>query len=640
MSDPQPLTQPGEDAGWPAFLRSRVDDQLDAARASRGALLDRPDGDPGVLASWNDVQLHLRNAFAASALLAEVHPDVAVREAAEAGLQAAYALATDLMLDATVHDRLASLQGADLGALPAGADRVLEHALRDFRRSGVDRDEPTRTRLRRLQERQTELGQAFARHIRDGKRRTAVPASALAGLPDDWVADHPADGDGQVWLTSDYPDTMPFLTFSRDAEARRAVLRGHFDVGWPDNDAVLGELLASRREQAQLLGYADWPSFDAEPKMIEGGDAVAAFIERITRAADESGRRDLQRLRERAARDGEDGPIDSSSWRYWSEVLRREEHDVDAQQVRRYFAFDRVRRGLLDVTARLFGVEWVDVPDAAAWHQDVATHDVLLGGERIGRIHLDLHPREGKYNHAAMFDLAPGVRDRQLAEGALVCNFPRGLMEHSDVVTLFHEFGHLMHHVLAGRHPWVGFSGVATEWDFVEAPSQMLEEWAWDPAVLATFATDQDGEPVPADLVRRMKAAEDFGRGFLARQQMFYAAVSYRFHLEVPDDLTSRLHELAAEYNLIRLPEGVHFHCGFSHLEGYTSSYYTYMWSLVIAKDLFSAFDPDDLLATDVARRYRDRLIAPGGSRDAADLVEDFLGRPYDAHAFEEWLAG
>ena len=189
----------------------------------------------------------------------------------------------------------------------------------------------------------------------------------------------------------------------------------------------------------------------------------------------------------------------------------------------------------------------------------------------------------------------PGVRDVQLPEGVLVCNFPRGLMSHQDVVTLFHEFGHLMHHVLAGRHRWVRFAGVATEWDFVEAPSQMLEEWAWDAEVLASFATDESGEPIPADLVARMRAADEFGKGYLAGAQMFYAAVSYRLHLERPADIGARVRELWAAYNLIApLPEG-RFFTAFGHLGGYSSAYYTYMWSLVIAKDLFGAFDPDDL---------------------------------------------
>jgi thimet oligopeptidase len=287
----------------------------------------------------------------------------------------------------------------------------------------------------------------------------------------------------------------------------------------------------------------------------------------------------------------------------------------------------------------LFGLayEQVDVP---AWHPEVTSYDVRLAdtGELLGRIHLDLHPRARKYNHAAQFTLVNGVRDRQLAEGALVCNFPRGLMDHDDVVTLFHEFGHLVHHVLAGRHEWARFSGVATEWDFVEAPSQMLEEWAWDASVLQGFATDSDGEPIPTELVVRMRAAEEFGKAFLTRTQMAYAAISYWFHQDRPADQTARLRELFDRYALVRMVPDTHFHAGFGHLEEYTSGYYTYAWSLVIAKDLFSAFDPDDLLATAVARRYRDTVLAPGGSNDAAQLVQDFLGRPYDDRAFRAWL--
>jgi thimet oligopeptidase len=267
---------------------------------------------------------------------------------------------------------------------------------------------------------------------------------------------------------------------------------------------------------------------------------------------------------------------------------------------------------------------------------------VRLAGEAIGRIHLDLHPRANKFNHAAMFTLANGVAGRQQAEGVLVCNFPRGLMEHRDVVTLFHEFGHLVHHVLGGGQRWARFSGVATEWDFVEAPSQLLEEWAWDATVLAGFATDDSGTPIPADLVGRMRKAEDFARGFQARTQMFYAALSYDFHQQPPADgaaLTTRSRELQAAYSMVTPLPDSHFHTSFGHLDGYSSGYYTYMWSLVIAKDLFSAFDRDDMLDTEVAARYRDRILAQGGRKDAADLVEDFLGRPFGFDSFAEWLS-
>ncbi|MBA3265579.1 MAG: peptidase M3, partial [Nocardioidaceae bacterium] len=373
-------------------------------------------------------------------------------------------------------------------------------------------------------------------------------------------------------------------------------------------------------------------------KMIGSGDAIADFIERITEAAERPGRRDRDILLERMRQDRPDATqIDRADSTYYAELVRRERFRVDAQEVRTYFDFSKVRQGLLDVTGRLFGVRYTLV-DAPAWHSDVTAYDVDLQGELLGRIFLDLHPREGKYKHAAQFSLVPGVAARQLPEGALVCNFSRGLMEHSDVVTLFHEFGHLLHHLLAGRHEWVRFSGVATEWDFVEAPSQLLEEWAWHADVLRTFASNDAGEPIPAELVAKMRAAHEFGKGYLARSQMFYAAVSFQFHTSSFDDLTEAERHLQSTYDVFPYVEGTHFHASFGHLDGYTSAYYTYMWSLVIAKDLLTAFDMENLFDTAVTTRYRDTILAAGGSRDAADLVRDFLGRPYNFDAFARWL--
>ena len=476
-------------------------------------------------------------------------------------------------------------------------------------------------------------------------RTISVSSDQLGGLPDDYVTSHPADADGHHVISTDYPDIYPFLTFCNDPVARRQAHIAFLSRGWPANDERLHELFALRAERAEILGYPDWPSYDAEVKMIGDGPAIGSFIDRIVAASEESALRDrdtlLQRMR---VDDPEAASIDRADSTYYAEVVRRETFDVDAQQLRTYFDFDKVHAGLLEVTGRLFGLTYTEVVDTPRWHRDVTVFDVDLDQvdgppERLGRIYLDLHPREGKYKHAAQFDLTRGVKDRQPAVGALVCNMPRGLMEHGDVVTLFHEFGHLVHHVLAGRHEWVRFSGVATEWDFVEAPSQMLEEWAWDGDVLQTFATNAAGEAIPRDLVERMRAAHDFGRGYACRTQMFYASVSYDFHRQSSADLTARVKELQTTYDVFPFVEGTHFHTSFGHLAGYTSAYYTYMWSLVIAKDLFSAFDEDDLFAVETARRYRDTILAAGGSADAADLVERFLGRPYAFDAFAAWLS-
>lgn len=631
-----PLELPADD--WLTWLDERGSGQLRAARATVAELVEADPGSERVLRLWNDAAIGLRNAGAVAGLLSSVHPDAAVIERAEALEVEVQKYSTDLYLDTDVYRALNSVVADDLDD---DARRVLAKALRDFRRSGVDRDDDVRERVRALEAELTDLGQAFSRNIRDGRRETRVPASALAGLPADFVEDHPADADGLVAISTDYPDVLPFLTFSTDAAARRAVAGTFFTIAWPDNDPVLADLLRVRHELATLLGYAGWPDYDAEVKMIGSGDAIAEFIDTIAEAAGPAGEQEIGVLLQRAAGNGETR-IDVSNWRHYHELIKREQYGVDAHEVRRYFDFGKVHDGLLRITGELFGLRFtrVDAAQARPWHPDVTSYDVAYAasGEPVGRIHLDLHPRERKYNHAAQFDLVSGVRGRQLPEGVLVCNFPRGLMEHRDVVTLFHEFGHLMHHLLGGAQSWVRLSGVATEWDFVEAPSQLLEEWAWDADVLQLFATDADGVPIPADLVDRMKEAEEFGKGFLARTQMFYAALAYRFHQERPADPTARMLELYDEYSLVRPLPDTHFYAGFGHLAGYNSGYYTYMWSLVIAKDLFSAFDPDNLLDPVVAARYRDAVLVPGGSKDAADLVADFLGRPYDTEAFEAWL--
>jgi len=637
MTTLQPLDLPAVDGDWTSWFSARCDDQLARARDLVQRLkVAAPTGGHEALALWNDVNLALANAFAVASLMAEVHPEEAVRTRAETAEQAAHRLLTEIGQDRELYDILAAVDAGRLDELGA---RVLELSLRDFRRAGVDQDDDVRTRLRAIAERETEVGQAFSKNIRDDVRSVVLEPEQLAGLPADYVEEHAPGEDGKVTVTTDYPDFVPFVAFARDREARASLMREFLNRAWPENDALLLELLRLRDEHARLLGYADWPSYDAEVKMIGKGDAIPEFIDKIAEAAADSARRDYDALLARLRKDHPEATsVDSTDKAFYGELIRKENFDVDAQQVREYFDFSKVRAGLLAVTGRLFDLEYAEVPDAARWHQDVAVYDVAADGVRLGRIHLDLHPREGKFKHAAQFDLVPGIADRQLAEGVLVCNFPRGLMEHRDVVTLFHEFGHLLHHVLAGRHAWARFSGVATEWDFVEAPSQMLEEWAWDADVLRSFATNAAGEPIPAELVAKMRKADEFGKGYHARTQMFYAALSYHVHHRVPEDTTGLVRELQAAYDLFGYVPDTHFHASFGHLEGYGSAYYTYMWSLVIAKDMFSAFDEEDLFDQEVAHRYRDRVLAAGGSKDAADLVEGFLGRPYTFDAFEAWL--
>lgn len=633
----EPLALP-DSADWRDWLAARVEGLLDESRARLADLKDGAQRDAvAVLALWNDADIALRGAGSVASLLGEVHPDEAIRTLAEELSQAVSRAGTDRGLD---RELFAVLAATSADGLDDDSARLRAEALRDFRRSGVDLDDERRDRLREINERLTVLDQELSRTIRDDVRSIRIPLERLDGLPQDWIDAHPPGADGLVTVTTDYPDLIPFRTFATDAAARLQLVEENLTRGWPANDDVLHEMFDLRHEYATLLGFEDWPSYDTEVKMIGTSQAIDDFIVKLAAAAAESGERDRDTLLARRRRDEPDATsIDSSCTTYYSELIRREEFGVDAQEVRRYFDFARVRQGLLDVTGALFGLRYLMIADAPRWHEDVAVYDVHQGVDRIGRIYLDLHPREGKFKHAAQFDLVGGIADRQLPEGALVCNFSRGLVEHSDVVTLFHEFGHLVHHVLGGTDQrYARFSGVATEWDFVEAPSQMLEEWAWDADALRTFAVDADGEPIPRDLVARMRAGDEFGKGLWVRNQLFYTAVSYELHRDRPSDLTERVQQLQRTYDLNTYLPGTHFQDSFGHLGGYASAYYTYLWSLVIAKDMFSAFDAENLLDPAVAHRYRDTVLAPGGRKDAADLVADFLRRPFTFDSFAAWL--
>jgi len=283
---------------------------------------------------------------------------------------------------------------------------------------------------------------------------------------------------------------------------------------------------------------------------------------------------------------------------------------------------------------------------------DVVRADGAAGGSHtapdvLGRIFLDMHPRVDKYSHAAMFPLTTGKAGVRVPECALVCNLPQpladkpALLQHSDVETFFHEFGHLVHHIFAGAGRWSGTSGIATEWDFVEAPSQLLEEWVRDAETLASFAVHHEtGEPLPAQMVAKLRAAAELGKGLYVRQQMFYAALSLELYRRDPAGVDPVAVERDAQerFTPYRHVEGTYMHLGFGHLDGYSAIYCTYMWSLVIAKDLFTVFARDGLLDGATAERYRRTVLAPGGSAPAADLVQNFLGRPYDFAAYQGWL--
>jgi thimet oligopeptidase len=437
------------------------------------------------------------------------------------------------------------------------------------------------------------------------------------------------------------------MSYSTRGDLRRRLHFEHLNRAYPQNDDVLKTLLARRHELATLLGYASWADYVTEDKMVKSAAAAREFIERVSELA--RGRMDAEygELLERKRLDEPDADaVHGWETTFYTERVKEEKFGFDSQSVRPYFGYKNVRDGVLATSEALYGIQFRRDDEVDRWHPSVECYEVMDGGERVARLWLDMHPRPDKYKHAAMFDLKSGVAGEALPEACLVCNFTEptdsdpGLLLHSQVTTFFHEFGHLLHHLFGGRQRYLSFSGIATEWDFVEAPSQMYEEWAWDAGVLQHFATHYEtGEPIPAELVARLRAAEEYGKGLHVGTQMFYAALSLSYYDHDPQelDLTKHMVELKQRMSPVPYEPGTHFPASFGHLHGYSAIYYTYMWSLVIAKDLFSRFD-GDLMNGATAGQYRLSVLAPGGSQDAADLVRAFLGRDYAYEAWEAWL--
>jgi thimet oligopeptidase len=595
---------------------------------------------------YDNAVLELDATSAQSSLISEVSPDSVTRAAAEKATQEASAFATELSLNRKVYEALSAI---DTTTVDPETRFYVWRTLRDFRLAGVDKDDATRKRIKDLSDKIVETGQAFSRNIREDKRTVLVKdASELAGMPEDYIARHKPDADGHIVLTIDYPDALPVFSYAKSESLRMRMFMAYSNRAYPSNMAVLDSLISQRWQLATLLGFTNWADCVTADKMVGSAKNAADFIDGIVSASGPRAEREYNVLLKRKQQDVPDASV-VNFWEntYWSEQVRKSNYNFDSQSVRPYFPYDRVKEGVLSVTGRMFGVEFKRVPSAAVWDPSVECYEVTEKGKLVGRIYLDMHPRANKYNHAAQFDIRTGVEGRQIPEAALICNFPGGvkgdpgLMEYSDVRVFFHEFGHLLHTLFAGHHQWCGIGGIRTEQDFVEAPSQMLEEWTESPEVLATFAKHyQTNQPIPAELVNQMNRANHYGEGLGVRRQMVYAKLSLSIYDRDPSQVNvdQIAQGLVKQYQPFPYVNDTHFQCAFGHLDGYSAVYYTYMWSLVIAKDMFSQFDKEHLLAPGVATRYRELVLAPGGSQPAGQLVAHFLGRPFNNISWKEWL--
>jgi thimet oligopeptidase len=586
----------------------------------------------------------LNLAGAQAGVLNSVAADKAVRDQAQTEAQRVAQAGSALSLNRLVYEALSAidLEGAD----PATRHYV-ERTLLSYRLAGVDKDQATRDSLQALQEKATRLSLEFSRNIQEGAKAIEATAAEMEGLPADYVARHQPDGEGHISLTTDQPDMQPVMTFALSAALRERMFLAYNTRAYPANRQILLDLLATRQEIATVLGFRSWADLATADQMMGSAANVRTFLAKLNQASLDGAQREYELILAFARRQKpEITTIDSTSRAFWYEQYRRSAFDFDSQSVRPYFPYTQVEAGVLATAARLFKVEFRP-SRASTWHPAVSVFEVFEAGERVGRFYLDMHPREGKDKWFSAAPIVTGVRGSALPEAALICNFPGaedgdpGLLQYNDVVTYFHEFGHLMHAILGGHTEWAGLSGFATEGDFIEVPSQMLEEFFRDEKLLQGFAKHYEtGEVLPTELIKRMKKAGSFGRADWMRSQLYYTTLSLDLHDQDPagldlDAITRRLHESLQPWTWL---EGNRMYSSFGHLTGYSSNYYTYAFDKVIALDFFAQFDPADLLGCEAGERYRKTVLEQGGSKPGRQMVRDFLGRDEEFSAFSDWL--
>jgi thimet oligopeptidase len=632
----------------PEALKGWVDGRLRRHREAIAGLLgvSGPRNLENTLRAYDDAVAELARVGSETGLLHSVHPEKPMRDAAQDLLQQIAQAGVELSLNRDVYQALAQ---TDASGADAAAKHYLDRTLLQYRLAGVDKDDATRARIKELQDQSTLLGLTFSRNVQEGGNTVTVEnAAELDGLPEDFLEAHRPGADGKIVLTTDFPDYLPVMTFARSADLRRRMFLAYNTRAFPANRQVLLDLLGIRQEVAKILGFAHWADLATADQMMESAANMQAFLDDLDGASKAGAEKEYAMILEfaQAAQPGLT-QIDAASRGYWLEQYRRSAFEFDSQSVRPYFPYDRVETGVLATAEKLFQVKFRRIENPDVWNPSVSAWEVWDRTELTGRFYLDMHPRGGKDKWFSAHPLIPGILGRQLPEAALICNFPEpkdgnpGLLQYSDVVTFFHEFGHLMHALLGGRQAWAGISGIATEGDFVEVPSQMLEEFFRDPRLLASFAHHyESGEPIPAELVLRMNRAGAFGRADWVRTQLFYTTYSLETHRVDPagldpDELMRSLYQRFLPYVWI---DGNRMYSSFTHLMGYSSNYYTYLYDKVIALDFFSQFPRHALVDSPEAMRYRRTVLEPGGSMPGKEIVLHFLGRSQSSDAFTQWV--
>ena len=580
-------------------------------------------------------------------LLVNVHPDASVRDAAQAAVDRitseVVAMEFDRDLWRAVQEWLATGERERL----TGPDRKLaDDRIRDMKRMGFALDDAKFAKLKELTERREKLQLDFEKAINDWDDHIELPRERLAGLPPRYIDGLRRTAGGAYIISLQYPDLFPFMELADDDAARRELAEKNLKKGGEANMERLAELIRVRQEIAALLGYATHAQFAEEVRMSKTADGVRAFLGRIIRALEPAARRELSALvAYKYHTSGAELPsaIGFHEIGYWAHRLKKEQFGFDPEILKEYFPLARVMEGMLGMYQELFGLTFTADATIPVWHPDASAYrvnDAATGGQ-LGYFFLDLHPREGKYGHAATFPVSVGVQPVL----ALVCNFPKptqqnpSLLSHDEVETLLHEFGHCIHALVSGGR-WQRQNGFGVPLDFIEALSQICEYWAWDERSLARLSGHyRTGEPIPKELIAKVIAAKRFRQPSYFLAQAVRALYDLQMHDQPtaapvePSHLAAMYRDMRLQFEAIDLPDDSIFAAGWSHLADYDAGYYGYLWSRVYAADLFTQFAANPLDYA-VGMRFRREVLSPGASRPEQDLVRAFLGREHSEKPF------
>lgn len=605
--------------------------------------------------SWQNTMAPLEEAgaivadgYGAGPFLARVHPDKEVQNRAVELEERLQKWSSDLAFRRDLYESVHSFAAsAEAAALDAVRHRLVEHWMRDFRRAGHELDETARAALQDKQLRLIELQVEFSKNLDEWEDGIDVTADELDGLSDDYISRlSPGTTEGTHRISMAYPDYVPFLEQGTNRDLRRRLQYKFWNQAAEANKPLLEQAVEVRREMAGLLGYATWAHYAMETKMAANPENVEEFYARLVERLTTKARVELSAMTALLDAELPGESVQSWDWNYLHTQQRKRDFGVDPDEVAGYFSLEPLIEGMFDVTGDVLGLEYERVTDTKAWHPDVFLYAIKNRGQSdpIAYFYADLFPREGKFGHAAAFPIRYG---RASDDGyvkpvaAIVANFTKptadgpSLLKHGEAVTLWHEFGHILHFCLT-TVDLVRFSGYDTEWDFVEAPSQIMENWMWEPEVLGRFARHyESGEPIPASLVEKLVAARDLNVGLLTLRQMFLGRMDLSMHATAE---TVDLDEVnRSSYELTQMPfhEGTFFPGVFGHLMGgYDAGYYGYLWAQVYGDDMFSVFEDEGIMSPAVGRRYRDKVLAVGGSGDAIEHLRAFLGREPSSDSF------